>query len=252
MPKMTLLEMTQNILAAMNSDQVNDITDTVESQDVARTIETTYFDLLSIITIPEHKELIELESVGDLNRPNFLKIPDNVSSFEVVKYRNTSNSDRMKEICYLSPEYFFRRIDQNLSTNANVQLITDTSGFTYYIKNNRSPTYYTIFDDEYLVFDSYDSNADTTLQSSKSFVFGYKEPSFSQTNTFIPDLDSQHFPLLLAEAKSNCFVDIKQMANPKEDGKARKMRLHLQYRKWKDRDQQYDEQNKGPVYARNR
>jgi hypothetical protein len=37
--KMTLLEMTQNILSAMNSDEVNSITDTVESLQVAEEIQ---------------------------------------------------------------------------------------------------------------------------------------------------------------------------------------------------------------------
>lgn len=252
MAKMTLLEMTQNILGSMNSDQVNDINDTVESQDVARTIKNTYFDLLSIINIPEHKQLIELDGVGDLDRPNFLKIPDDVSSIESVKYRDTSNSSRMKVVTYVSPEWFLNHVGHHLSTSDNVELITDASGFTYYIKNNQAPTYYTIFDDEYLVFDSYDSAVDSTLQSAKSLVFGYKTPTFTLDNSFIPDLDAQHFPLLLAEAKSNAFVDIKQVANPQEDRKARKMRLHLQYRKWRDKSQTYEEHNRGPNYARNR
>ena len=45
MPKLTLLNMTQNILSEMDSDEVNGIADTVESTQVAHIIETMYYDL---------------------------------------------------------------------------------------------------------------------------------------------------------------------------------------------------------------
>jgi len=40
--KMTLLEMVQEVLYSIGSDEVNSIADTVESEDVARLIRSTF------------------------------------------------------------------------------------------------------------------------------------------------------------------------------------------------------------------
>ena len=50
MAKMTLLEMTQNILSAMDSDAVNSIGDTVESLQVADVIVETYYELFANVS----------------------------------------------------------------------------------------------------------------------------------------------------------------------------------------------------------
>jgi hypothetical protein len=47
MAKMTLLEMTQDILSDMDSDEVNSINDSVESLQVAQIIKTTYFNIVN-------------------------------------------------------------------------------------------------------------------------------------------------------------------------------------------------------------
>ena len=42
MAKMTVLEMVQDILNDMDSDEVNSINDTIEAQQVANTVRTVY------------------------------------------------------------------------------------------------------------------------------------------------------------------------------------------------------------------
>jgi hypothetical protein len=247
---MTLLEMTQNILSAMSSDEVNSIHDTVESQQVAEIIKETYYDLFSSISIPEKHGIIQLEGLGDLTRPNYLRLPDNVISIEWLKYRDTQD-DSYKDLYFL-PEYdFLERVFLNKSNNNNVELITDPSGITFYVKNNDQPTYYTILNDEYLVFDSYDATYDSTLQASKTFAWGEVEETWDDDDGFIPNLDNDLFPLLLSEAKSVCFITLKQSANQKEEQRSRRHRVHLQYRKWRDKRQRAAEFT-GVNYARNR
>ena len=169
MAKMTLLEMTQNILSAMDSDEVNSINDTVESQQVAEIIKETFYDLFSDIELPERVGIIKLEGLGDLDRPNYLRLPDNVVSITWVKYKDAQNEE-YRELQYLNPGEFLHRILQNRPTTENTTFITDATGVGYYLKNNEQPRYYTILNDKYLVTDSYDATYDSTLQASKTFA----------------------------------------------------------------------------------
>ena len=70
MPKQTLLEMTQNILSDMDSDEVNGIADTTEAMQVATIIRTTYYDLIANRSIPEHRELFQFEGLAESASPS--------------------------------------------------------------------------------------------------------------------------------------------------------------------------------------
>lgn len=230
--------MVQSILNDMTSDNVNSISDTEESEQVASTIKDTYFNLLNTLDkIPEHKELVQLEALSDSARPNYLKIPDNVTGIDWVKYNvSTDSVKRYTTIDFLEPAEFLDRIYQRNSDATNVQSVTDISGVELLIINDKKPEWYTSFDDEYLVFDSFDSSVDSTLQESKSLSFALVEPTWTTSDTFVPDLDSNLFPLLLAEAKSLCFVNDKDIANPKIEQIARSQKVSLQNNKKRTRD----------------
>ena len=235
MAKMTLLDMTQNILSAMDSDEVNSINDTIESQQVAEIIKETYYFLFSTIELPEKVGLVKLSGLGDLTQPNYLEMPSNLVSIVWLKYLD-SGSDRYYDLTFMPQMEFMDRVLNNTSTSSDVTAVTDgQSGVTYYVKNNQRPRYYTILNDKYVVTDGYDSTYDTTLQASKTLGWGELEETWVESDSFIPNIDTDLFPLLLSEAKSTCFITLKQIANPKEDQKARKGRVHLQYRKWRDK-----------------
>lgn len=91
--KMTLLEMTQNILSALNSDQVNSISDTVESQQVAEAIKTTYMNMLGRYELPEHNQLFQLQTTDNLSTPCIMTFPDGVSRVEWIKYFDSNPAD---------------------------------------------------------------------------------------------------------------------------------------------------------------
>jgi hypothetical protein len=121
------------------------------------------------------------------------------------------------KIKYLNPEDFMEVVDKRDSSKANVTVVTDPTGISININNDKAPQYFTSFDDEYLVFDSYDSQVDTTLQSNKTQCHGKRSVAFSLLDTFTPDLPIQMFTYLLAEAKSTAFMTLKQMANAKAE-----------------------------------
>lgn len=242
MVKKTLLELTQNILNAMDSDEVNSIYDTVESLQVAEVIRETFEEQFNNIQIKEWEGPILLDSVSDVTRPNYLKMPPNVLNIEWLKYINDENTDKYRTVKYVAPRFFWENqleFGPNTFGGSNIQQITDFSGLIYYIQNNKSPEFYTIIDDFYLVFDSYDIKHDTTLQHSKSFAWGAVEPAFILSDDYIPEIDSNLFPLLLAEAKSTCFINFKQISSSKEEQRARRQRIRMQNDQYRDRQAQY-------------
>ena len=225
MAKLTLLDMTQNILSAMDSDFVNSIGDTVESDQVATVIKETYFDLLTVLSIPEHKQIINLTALADTDHPNYLRYPDSVKEIEIFRYNKETNDDtdlNYQDVDFLDPIEFQRRFNTRAESDANVVAISDFSAGQLLIQNDKHPEFWTTFDDYYIVCDSYDSDVDSTLVSAKTFCYGTVEPTWTHSDSFTPDLDSQLFPLLLEEAKATCFVNFKQVTNPKSERKARR------------------------------
>lgn len=233
----------------MSSDKVNSISDTVESEQVASIIKDTYFNLLnSIDSIPENFELIQLEALGDSSRPNYLKIPTNTIRIEKIRYNSSvTDIEQFTVMKYYTPDEFLDRTFLRNTSDANIIQVPDIENINIklLIQTNKSPEFYTIFDDQYVVFDSYDVAVEDTLQEHKSLVYAQVEPEWSTTDTFVPDLDSNLFPLLLAEAKSLCFVNLKEIANPKVEQVSRNQKVSIQNKKSKKARRCYDYPNFG-------
>src|SRR3546814_1682508 len=88
------------------------------------------------------------------------------------------------------------------NTQANYTTVIDPPTLTNLtIRTDAAPTYFTSFDDKTLIFDSYDSAADSTLQKSKVQVYAYTIPAWVHADDAIPDLPEMAFYLLVEEAK---------------------------------------------------
>ena len=230
MAKMTVLDMVQDILSDMNSDEVNSISDSLESTQVARIIESTYFEMMANKNWPHLKQLNTLNSSGDSAKPTHMKMPDDIKELHVVQYNKIKDGEtrqRWSDIEYVTPDAFLRKMSDLNSDNSIVESVTDHSGVQLLVKNNRAPEYYTSFNDEWLVFDSYDNTVDTTLQTAKTRCTMTMSPTFTLEDSHIPDLPVEGFPALLAEAKSTCFARIKQMPDGKSEQQAKRQRSWL-------------------------
>lgn len=84
--KMTVLEMVQDILSSMDSDEVNSINDTIEAQQVAHVIKNVYNDIVSTIELPEQYELFQLDASGDATKPVVMRRPEAFGNIEWLKY----------------------------------------------------------------------------------------------------------------------------------------------------------------------
>lgn len=238
MPTMTLLELTQDILNDMDGDSVNAITDTIESNQVAQVIKTTYYELIEGREWPHLQERMQLTGAADITLPTHLQIPDNVQRILWIKYDRANATDTDKkytDITYMEPDEFLAMSLGRSSSATEVDIVVDVynNNTEFLVYNDRAPTYWTTFNDEWVVFDSYDSAVETTIQTSKNSALVYKSPTWTMENEFTPDLPSKAFPLLLAESKSTCFASLRQAPNPKEEQKSKRQNRWLARNKWK-------------------
>ena len=249
--KRTLLDLTQDILNSMSSDEVNSISDTTESEQVANILKTVYFDIVSEKNLSEHHELFQLTGLADATKPNYLQIPDNVLRMDLFKYNVVESggvSPDYEDITYVDNATFLSKQNMLNSSDSNVDEITDYGGATYLIINDAAPSYYTCFDNEHVVTNSYDSAVDSTLQQSQTQCYGLVAPTWTHSDTFVPDLDARLFPYFLEEARSTCFIWLKQQADPKTEKRVRRKKTRLARDKWRDRNERYS--SYGPDYGR--
>ena len=219
MAKLSLLDMTQNILSALDSDPVSSIDETVEAVQVAELVKEAYFELLSQRDWPFLFQLAPLQALGDTSNPTKMKIPDTWNKVKWVKYNK-------KEVTWVDPQTF-----NDIISNRVVQTgVINANGYVI----NQDPQYWTSYDDQFLIFDGYNSSVDTTLQASKSSAYGTQQASWTHTDNFIPAIPEKFFPTLLAEAKSQAFVNLKQQSNAREERKATRGRMAMRNDSWKN------------------
>lgn len=234
--KKSLLELVQDILSAMDSDEVNSIDDTIESAQVAQVVKSTYEAMMSNRNWPHQKRLLTLTPSGDLSLPTHVTMQEEVKEMVSVRYNGAKiNETRLfyKPVLYLDPDNFLRYTNGRNTDDANIDVIYDTVDVPLLIRNDQAPRYFTSFNDNILVFDSYDKAVDDTIQASKIQATAYIMLEWSHVDAFIPNLPAEAFTALLEEAKSRCFVELKQQTNPLAATEARRQQAWLARKAWR-------------------
>ncbi len=228
--RLTLLEVVQRTLDAMNHDNVNGISDTVESAQIAEEARVVYYELMDTDDWPHLMKLQPLESVVDVTRPNFLQIPEDVVRIEDIRYETTLSGEtqrQFKKIHYLAPSAFITRLLMNNIDNTNVITVPTFENVDLFVIDDMPPQHWTSFDDDFIVFDSYDSGVDTTLQGGKSLALTKEIPPWTSADTFIPDMPDQMFSVFLAEVTASAFTYWKQGQSIKDEQRAARGRSRL-------------------------
>jgi hypothetical protein len=236
MAKMALIEIVQDIMSDANMDDVNSISDTPDSLQVAQIVKSTYFELIGNKNWPHLRELLSLDSSTDSDKPTHMKLPELIKEMEWIKYniRKTSDTfDKFEPMEFVHPDEFLVRTNAYKTDQTDVTQVTDFSGVVFNIKNDIAPEFWTSFDDDFVVFNSHDNTVDSTLQSIKVQSSGFREPAWTHADTFTPDLPSEAFPALLAEAKSATFLRLKQMPDQKSEQQATRQRNWLSRKAWR-------------------
>lgn len=236
--KLSLLDMVQDILSEMSSDAVNSIYDSEESEQVANIIRTTYYELHGNRNWPNTRQLFQLDTSGTSSRPTHMLLPEDIKEIYTcdVKYNKVKSGETNKvyrDVHYMYPDEFLSYVNKRNSDNDDIDVILDVNGAELNIATNTAPSYWTSFDDKWMVFDSYDVSVEATLQNSKTQIVGYRVPQWSMTDTFVPELPVDAFPLLLAEAKSRSFISIKEIENAKVEQSAQKQGRWMARKSWR-------------------
>ncbi len=223
--KYTLLQAVNLYLDYTDGFRVSTIDDTIESQQVAAIAQKVFHDLNDDIFNNEQlQELIQLEALADNTKPNYLRLPDDVSRIKESKVMYDISEDsaeiKMVEIDYLPPLEFLELVG-NTKVDTDNEIVTDYSGYRMVIPNEQAPQYYTDFDDEYLVFDAFNSTVDSTMQSSKSGVLVNQRRSFTQSDTYVIDFPEWFHTTYVNALISEASIALREEPNVLADRKAR-------------------------------
>lgn len=231
----TLLELVKRVLESMESDEVSTVGETPESVSVANIIKECYFDIVGELNMDEQEGLFKLDASGNNLEPVLMTIPSNVSRVQYIKYNQDAvATPQYQDVRYVSNrEFLFYQEGINIDDPDvhQMDVVLNGSTFKFSYRDDRWPTYYTIFDEYNVVFDSYLATEEATLTQARSLGYGSIVPSFTLSDAWVPDLDPRQFQLLLQEAKTMAFVELKQAQNPVAEKKARKNRILSQKNK---------------------
>lgn len=216
--KYQLIDMVQELLSAMDSDEVDSISDTTEAMQVAHCVRTAYYNLIEDIDPPQHYVTFNLTTAGS-TAPTIMTLPSEISKLSWIKYNKIAFGETnpfWEEIRFLDKHEFFDRMYRLNTDETNIDSYSyQSSGIAVPIiyLNDRQPTYYTSFDnDGTILFDSLDTSVDTTnLSTDKTVAYGRKSIDFSLANDFVPDLEEPMFSRLLNEAKVLAFAELKSV-----------------------------------------
>lgn len=235
--KYTLLEIVQEILSDMDSDEVNSIDDTVESQQVASIVRSAYMAIMSNRNWAHSRKLVNLVNSTTPAQPTHMYLESPIKEMVYVNYNCVKPDQPSRRIYHtmkwLEPDAFLRRQNALNSDLSNVDVIQDPTGIELLIRNDKNPEYFTSFDDNALVFDSYLASVDGTIQSSKVQACAYVMPTWTHLDDAVPDLPDEAFTLLIEEAKSRAMLRLKQVADQKSEQEARRQNQWLSRKQWR-------------------
>jgi len=240
----TVLKYVQTCLDTMDSDAVDDISETEESLQVATFLKETYYELLNREEWKFLTGAATLTGNADLSSPTSFTIEGEVKAIEYVAYQvaDTGDDAEMRELVWCEPIDFLKRFG---SPGDNRLFVTFGSKISFYVGTDRQPSYYTSFDDETIICDSYDSAIESTLQTSKTNVIATVIPPFSLVDTLVPDIPTHMEPLLQAELNAVSHLWLKQSVSAPDERRAGRQLAQARRKHTKTKDSKQD-------YFRNR
>jgi len=191
---MTLLQIVNRTLSAINSIQVASVTDTAESKRVVDLVQLVLEEMYAEYSWLHTKTL---GSLGAGSTTNDLTIPATVAGIEWIYYTGATSPLR-KPVKYVEPDFFEKLIlDRLNSGNSNV----DVNGAL----NDTDPKYWTTFDQSTILFDSYD----TALDKANTTCFFWDIPSLPSADANTPDIPARHHVTVLLSTIMYAFMTLK-------------------------------------------
>jgi hypothetical protein len=228
--KKTLLEITIDVLNVIDGDEVNSISDTVESLQTAGDIQTVYYDIIGRKDWQFLRALKTLSSASDGDRPTHLILPEHTSKIETLAYNKRklgSERNYYKQVHFKYPDEFLLYVNGRDNTAENYQEVVDVSGVKFTIRNDAHPMYFTSFDDKYIVMDNFNSNIEDTLQGQHTQALLFTHPTWSVDDGFVPELPAEMFPMFIAECMTYALAKKDDQIIQKTQQTATRHQRHL-------------------------
>lgn len=209
----TVLKYTQDCLSVMDSDEVDGIADTTEALQVASLLGDLYSELINRQDWDWLKRAITLNGAGNPAQPTKLLLPAGIKRVKHIWY-NVSEDDAKvdnRELRYCPLEEFLSIHGRGSSDDVLVEFGNNAS---FYVNNTKMPTYYTVFSDNTVFCNSYDSSVETSLVNDKVTALGFVIPEFNVQDDFIPDLPEHMVPLLQHSLNEAASVYFNKAASP--------------------------------------
>lgn len=243
----TLLQTVQLILSALDSDEINSITDTTESYQIALMAQSIFYDICVELNLPSQHTILQLQPSINPNQPTVMTIPQtNIRKLEWLQYDNidptqgdiTSNWVPVTQLDFNS--FIERQNGYRNDTTGNVLQYTFTgnngSSFNTNCRKDNFPLYWCTYDDNTVLIDSFRSDIESTLQASKTMASGYQYQIFLLQDSFIPQLEPQQFSYFNNKLKARAFNELKQTVNQEATAEARRQKIVQQNRKFRVQD----------------
>jgi hypothetical protein len=234
--KKSLLEIVQDILNDIDGDNVNSISETEEALQAAYIVKSTFEELMTLKDAPHLRRLTTLDNVSDITKPNYLKLPENLSRLDFVKYNKKTDdedADRYGDVRYMHPDDFTSYCNNRNPEHDNIDVITDFDGTKLNIITDQAPKFYTSFDDRHVVFDGWVKDISTTLVEGESQALMYLIPEMRLEDDYVAPIPIEWFPYLIAEAKSAATYKLRQVPDHKEEQKSKRQRRAMAQRGWR-------------------
>lgn len=227
----TVLEYVQACLNTMDSDQVDSISDTTESTQVAELLRDCYAELINRQEWSFLKRPAEIVAAGDTTSPTKFTIPNDLRHLLNVWYNvDESGAVSRRELQYLEPADFLAR--SGVAQTGKL-LVTAPTQIQFYVWTDRMPSFYTSFDDKVIFCDAYKATVETSLVSSKVSALAILNPAFTVEDEFVPLLPEHMVPLLQATLNATSHLYFKQQASAPDEKRVQRQMAQARQRESK-------------------
>lgn len=227
MAAITLIDVVKSTLNAISGDEVSSVADTPDALQIASLCRDVFEELISITDWPHLFDHSNLTTVADANAPTYLTIDGSVARIDSLRYNTTKASDAnetWKTLEWKDPEEFIDITFSRKSGDADVEVSTGLggAGIKLYVHNDTDPTYWTTFDDSYIVLDAYDVTEDPSgAVGTKALAKVKTFPVFDETTDgFVIPLPEYMHALYKARVRVKAFETIKQIPSRQDDREA--------------------------------
>lgn len=231
--KFSILDIVQDVLSSMGSDEVNSIGDTSEAYDVARIVRRKYLEIAAISGHTQRYAPIGLEGFGNLEAPTLLSLPEGIQEIYSLKYdcrEKEAEDANYKELIPLDFADFFTYTNNRRGWEDIITYYEVVSLVPIFIRTDCAPQYYTHIEDgskTYILLDAYDKSIESTIHKSKTIAFAKVTPTVALYDNTILDLKPEQYHLLIEECVSTAWVEVLREANPKAENSAKRGWSHL-------------------------